>query len=255
MVQQSAGVTTAVQCGGCVINGIFDLCALSHGAIWFANDVGNNIHAQAFQTSGNAWTGTPSTASQFWLAVKGLTADGTFGKSGTVQLANSDTVGFVILDANGNQVLQISPGVAKLLLGNGAANNGQLGLFSDAFFSTQVIKLDGNHGNAWFAGWGAFIPSATSPDPGANGTINTANVGVARVTPTAARSGIILQAGTQDGQMVTVINQGSAANTLTFNTTPSTSNVADSATEGNIPGLTARTFVWSAASSLWYRCN
>src|SRR5712691_4691218 len=40
----------------------------------------------------------------------------------------------------------------------------------------------------------APVVSATSPDPGAAGTVNTAGVGVALVTPAAARSGNILQA-------------------------------------------------------------
>lgn len=93
--------------------------------------------------------------------------------------------------------------------------------------------------------------SATSPDPGAGGTIATAGVGVALVTPTAARSGIILQAGTYTGQEVWVVNQGSAANTLTF-AAAGTSNVADG-TGTAIAGVTARKFVWVAATSLWYR--
>jgi len=95
--------------------------------------------------------------------------------------------------------------------------------------------------------------SATSPDPGAAGTIATANVGVALVTPAAARTGIILAPGTFSGQEIWVVNQGTASNTLTFNTTPGTSNVADSATESAIAGLKARKFVWIGGSTnLWY---
>jgi hypothetical protein len=252
MVQQSAGVTTAVQCGGCVINGIFDLCALSHGAIWFANDTGNNIHAQAFQTSGNAWTGTPSVQSQFWLAVKGLTADGTFGKSGAVQIANSDTVGFVILDASGNQFFQASPGSSKFLLGNGAANNGQFGGFSDAFFGTQVWKLDTNHGNIWTVGWIASGPSASSPDPGANGTVNTTNVGMARVTPASNRAGCILQAGTQAGQEVWVVNE-STSKTISW-ATQATSNISGEAGGTFVLAANgAQKYVWDSSVSLWFK--
>lgn len=99
----------------------------------------------------------------------------------------------------------------------------------------------------------AAAMSATSPDPGANGQIATAGVGIALVTPAAARTGITLQAGTINGQEVWIVNQGAAANTLTLNTTPATANVADSATETAIAGLTARKYVWvGAATNLWY---
>lgn len=108
-------------------------------------------------------------------------------------------------------------------------------------------------GNPFVNGTMAPVVSSTSPDPGANGTINTAGVGVALVTPTAARSGNILQAGTYTGQEVWVVNQGAAANTITWNTTPGTSNVADSATETAIAGLTARKFVWiGGGTNLWF---
>ncbi len=84
-------------------------------------------------------------------------------------------------------------------------------------------------------------------------TIATANIGKSVVNPAAAVTGIILQAGTFDGQEVWVVNKAAAANTVTFNTTPATANVADSATEPAIAGLTARKFVWDATSALWYR--
>lgn len=99
----------------------------------------------------------------------------------------------------------------------------------------------------------ASIVSATSPDPGAAGTIATAGVGVALVTPVAARTGIILAPGTYSGQEIWVVNQGTASNSLTLNTTPATANVADSATESAISGLKARKFVWIGGSTnLWY---
>ncbi len=110
--------------------------------------------------------------------------------------------------------------------------------------------------NGTIAGTFAPLMSATSPDPGAAGTIATAGVGIALVTPAAARAGIILQAGTINGQEVWIVNQGAAVNTLTFNTTPATANVADSATETAIAGLTARKYVWvGGAVNLWYACR
>lgn len=83
-----------------------------------------------------------------------------------------------------------------------------------------------------------------------SGTITTAGVSVARVSPTGAVTGVILQAGTFPGQEVTVVNEAVAANTVTF-AASGTSNVADG-TSSVIAGLTARSFVWDSATSLWY---
>ncbi len=92
--------------------------------------------------------------------------------------------------------------------------------------------------------------SATAPDPGANGTIAT-GVGVSRVSPAAARTGCILSPGTMAGQEVWVVNEATAANSITF-AASGTSNVADG-TSDVIAGLTARKFVWDSSTSLWYR--
>lgn len=91
--------------------------------------------------------------------------------------------------------------------------------------------------------------SASAPDPGNNGTINTAN-GIARVSPAAARTGCILQAGTTSGQIIWVINEAASANSVTF--AASGSNVADG-TSDVIAGLTARCFVWDSSVNLWFK--
>lgn len=96
----------------------------------------------------------------------------------------------------------------------------------------------------------AYGQSSTNPDPGAAGTIATAGLIVSRVNPAAARAGCILQAGTQSGQVVWVINEAAAANSLTFDVA-GTSHVADG-TSDVINGLTARCFVWNGSTSLWY---
>src|SRR5579859_3832102 len=130
------------------------------------------------------------------------------------------------------------------------------GLQARLFIWDSVTALWYPVANGTIAGTFAPLASATSPDPGAAGTINTAGVGITLVTPAAARTGIILQAGTINGQELWVVNQGAAANTLTFNTTPATANVADSATETALSGLTARKFVWIGGSTnLWYPCR
>lgn len=121
-------------------------------------------------------------------------------------------------------------------------NGAKIRLYSDSYTTqTQEITANGR----------TPIISATSPDPGANGTINTAGIDVALVTPAAARTGIILQPGTFNGQEVWVVNQGSAANSLTM-AASGTSNVADG-TSDVIAGVTARKFVWNSTAALWYR--
>lgn len=140
-------------------------------------------------------------------------------------------------------VLNVNTLAKQVELPNGA----KIQFYSDAYVTA----------GAQITGGGVVTPaSATSPDPGANGTINTAAVGRALVTPASARAGILLQPGTVDGQEVWVINQGAAASTLTLNVVPATSNVADSATEPALAGLNARKYVWvGGATNLWYRAS
>lgn len=97
----------------------------------------------------------------------------------------------------------------------------------------------------------ATVVSATTPDPGGSGTIATAGVGVALTTPAAARTGIILGVGTINGQEVTVVNQGTAGNSLTM-AASGTSNVADG-TSDVISNFTAAKYVWNSTAALWYR--
>ena len=97
------------------------------------------------------------------------------------------------------------------------------------------------------------VQSPTSPAIATNGQVATAGLSVSRVNPAGAVTGITVQAGTVAGQLIAVVNEAVAANTLTLNTTPATANVADSATETAISGLTARLYVWDTSTALWYR--
>lgn len=95
-----------------------------------------------------------------------------------------------------------------------------------------------------------LVQSATAPVIAANGTITTSGVGVARVAPSAARSGIIMQAGTIAGQICLVVNESAFANSIQMDVS-GTSNVADGAA-CYIPGLSSRLFVWNSSTALWY---
>lgn len=91
--------------------------------------------------------------------------------------------------------------------------------------------------------------SATTPNPTTGGTITTAGVGVARVTPTSSETGIILQAGTVPGQKCTVINN-SGSFTLQF-AASGTSHVALGAGL-TIPVNGKYDFTWDSVAALWY---
>jgi hypothetical protein len=88
-----------------------------------------------------------------------------------------------------------------------------------------------------------------------SGTINTprANSGasVIRVTDAGAVTAVILQAGTVAGQIVIIICEQAAANTITF-AAAATSNVAGGAAT-SLAGLAAHMFVWDAVTAFWYQ--
>lgn len=93
--------------------------------------------------------------------------------------------------------------------------------------------------------------SATAVATITGGTIATGfNNRVSRVNPAGAITGVIMQAGTQPGQEITVVNEAAAANTVTM-AVAGTSNVADGVSTV-IAGLTANRFTWDSVTALWY---
>lgn len=146
-------------------------------------------------------------------------------------------------------------GIDLIELGNGTATAANVKLYARFIYalnskgdSTKVgaAKIVGDvdaSSGAWSFG------SNSSGAITNNATITTANTRIARVQPAGSVTGIILQAGTIDGQRVTVINQ--STNTVTF-AAAGTSNVADGATSA-IPANCSRTFNWATSSALWFR--
>jgi len=84
-----------------------------------------------------------------------------------------------------------------------------------------------------------------------SGTITHNNCGIVIVSAAAAVTGVILQAGSKHGQMLTVVHTGAAANTITF-AAAGTSNVAQGGTSPVITGPEAAVFVWNAIDARWY---
>lgn len=98
------------------------------------------------------------------------------------------------------------------------------------------------------AGYVQFVESQSAASLSNSSTISTANVSVARVTTSGNVTGIILQAGTLQGQEVVVTNESS--NTVTF-AAVGTSNVADG-TSAVIAANRAMFFRWNSGTSKWY---
>lgn len=105
--------------------------------------------------------------------------------------------------------------------------------------------------------------SATIPTPtGAAQTIATNTGIVSRTAPSGACTNAILQAGTQNGQIVIVTNENvaSTANTITFNTTIATSFVANDGTNAEVIKCgTAKMFIWlsslNSSNGAWVSCG
>lgn len=79
-------------------------------------------------------------------------------------------------------------------------------------------------------------------------TITTAGLGLSRVTNGGAVTGIIMQAGTVDGQVIVVENDAAASVTMAA---AGTSNVANG-TSAVIAALNCAVFVWNSTTALWY---
>jgi len=259
-ILQSAGVTTAVAPSHYSINTTFHDINVAAGCITFANDGSGKVDCVAkLSTGGVFYSGTPNTATTIIAKVDGITGDGTAQKSGGVSIASNSFGAFTVTDTSGTIVFQVdtfdSPPNVNFVntafnMLDGSANN--LINFNGGFvslgtaFDTQFYRAD--VGVLQIVNAPAWGVSATTPDPGAAGTITTANVGIARVTPASARTGCILQAGTVNGQQVILINNGTVS--ITF-AAAATSHVA-LGTSAVLAANGKLTFVWDSVKALWY---
>ena len=172
------------------------------------------------------WDGTTvSSSAQF--GTPGANSAATMTLEGTVSPGGSTT--YKISVANGTN----TTGVIKAATPNNSAGNNAGTLVAIPVFG--------------------YSQSSTAPAVATSGTITTSGVTSARVSPSGAVTGVILQAGTFAAQEVIVVNEAVGANTVTF-AASGTSNVADG-TSDVIAGLTARKFVWDTGTSLWYRAS
>lgn len=233
---QSGGLTTVVNVSGCLISTIFTECR--SGAISFVNEGHNIIQASVFQASGVVLAGNPSVNDTLVFNTNGITPDGTQGLSGLNRIFSGSNNAFEIRAASNNLTymnVNTNASPKKFELPNGII----LRQYSDNSV-TRSVELS--------SGTISLFQSATAAVIATSGTITTSGVGVARVAPTGAVTGIILQAGTNAGQMVHVINE--SAFSVTF-AVSGTSNVAQG-TSAVVPANGRLSFCWDSATNLWY---
>ncbi len=104
-VNQSAGVTTAVQASATFLNASINGC--TGGGINVANEVNSYLLANIFQISGNAIVGTLAASDTYLIKVTGLTPDGTLATSGGMQIVSSANPAFKILNNAGGTIFHV----------------------------------------------------------------------------------------------------------------------------------------------------
>lgn len=237
--KQSAGVTTAYPATDCNVYTEFIGCTASLGSIYFANSGGfNTINAMCNQSAGSTTTGPRSNSDTFTIQQHGLTPDGTIAKGGGAQLGIDNAAALGITDGPGGSGSFFNVNTFSKLFE--LPRGMKLRQYSDGF-TTRTVELSGGTISLLQSTIAAVIANA--------GTITTSGVGIARVAPTGAVTGIILQAGTLAGQIVIVRNE--SAFTVTFDVV-ATSHVADGATSP-IAANTSRMFEWNSVGAVWSR--
>lgn len=235
----AGGVGIKNQDGGCIVSGVqFDMCDTSFwqafvgSSVFIGNNLGRAVSRHVYLNGavrcsiiGNYFdmaTGTPSPAACIYADNSANQANVIVGNT-FIGTGNGWTHGYYEAGGIGQ-----SPG-------NYVGPNNWNGLSVQTFSGHTLPRT----------------VSVNSPDPGNNGTIQT-TTGVAgdvtRVLPTANETGLILEAGTVNGQHVTVENRGNF--TLTF-AASGTSHVA-SGVSMVIGALKSQPFTWDSADALWY---
>ncbi|HLY29662.1 MAG TPA: hypothetical protein VKQ36_01415 [Ktedonobacterales bacterium] len=252
MIQQttpgvSGGTTHAVSVIASVLDTLLTTCDAGH--ISFANDGGGGNAWRARIRDSNSGAvgliGQWNSGSRVDIGLSGIASDGTMQKGGG-SLISLDSQNALRFTTGTSDAVNIDTHSKRIQM----PNNANLRGYSDDY-STSTWSINKNSlGEMIASGYIAVGQSANAQVVVSNGTITVSGIGAARVAPTANVTGVAMQAGTQAGQQVTVINE--SAYTLTFDVAGS-SNVADG-TADVIPANAARSFIWdSGGAGLWYR--
>lgn len=160
---------------------------------------------------------------------------------------------------SGTTVLSVRASGASGIISSRLGGGAPLGIAFQTYdgtstFTPFAIGMQTNSSTSWIDKNGNYVgllaptTSSSAPATASSGTIATAGLGVSRVSPAGAITGVILQAGTTTGQMCTVINE--SANSITM-AAAGTSNVADGVS-CVIAANRAMWFCWDASTSRWY---
>jgi len=217
-ILQSGGVKTAFVANYNTISTTF-VDNNTGGAINPVNEYYNVVNAVISQTAGTGIVGGDLNAADTYnIQVRGLTPDGTVGKSGGVRAAsNGSTTAFTLYDLTNGRVLAIDQ-YGNMYPGGGVNLNA--GLY--------------------------FIASNTAASLATGGTITCLGIANLAVAPTADVTGVIMQAGFA-GQF-TIVNNASAF-TITF-AASGTSHVANGVSCKISPN-SACIFYYNGTTSLW----
>ncbi len=150
---------------------------------------------------------------------------------------------FVARDDAGSDVFNLNTNVKRFETPNNCEFRG----YSDAYSTIKYqLNPDGN-GSIVSKGSISVGPSSSTPTLSSSGTISTSGISASKVTTSGAVTGVILQAGTIDGQIVVVEN--TSGNSITM-ATAATSNVIDG-TSDVIAANNARGYIWNSTNSRW----
>lgn len=98
--------------------------------------------------------------------------------------------------------------------------------------------------------WDTDFQSPTAQVIATAGTIISQSLKTIRLAPVAAVTGVIMQSGQKDGQQAFLLNESTAANSITF-AASGTSRVAGGVGVV-LAGVTKMILVWDSATNLWY---
>ena len=126
--------------------------------------------------------------------------------------------------------------------------NGEIGA---QYFDTSIGQLLTWNGTNWTIAQGNISSLAAAASVTTSGTITLPTGKTKLLTTAGAVTGVILTAGTYDGQELVLVN--TSANSITF-AAAGTSNVANGVS-AVIAALTRMTLVWDATSARWYQGN
>lgn len=177
-----------------------------------------------------------------------------------------DSVGSISLDCTGittscnfshtgsaGNDLTVQCSAGSLVLSSGEAATDAVSIVASN--ATGGVTITSGLGNVTIGGTGSLVLSsvATQTLTGNAETIDTTLL-INKVTAGAARTGIILEAGSSDGQLFILLKIDALANSITFNSVTTTSNVAgtDVATQDALSAIGTYFFIWNSTNSLWY---